>query len=216
MDGTDQPGEPRRGRPAKRDAITRAARTVFGRDGYARTTTDAIAREAGVSTRTLYKHFPSKERLFTTVLAESATVVADAFVDQVERGMRAGAGLEDRLAVIGRALVAHRAEFPEHFALVRMIDVEGPHFPAELREEWQEAGRRRVRREIAHRLQELAAEGLLRVTDPERAALHLIALTTFESEVRAEEGEPPTPEEITEMVTAGVRVFLHGYRTPQG
>ncbi|MBE3012692.1 TetR/AcrR family transcriptional regulator [Microbispora sp. NEAU-D428] len=211
MDGSDRPGGPRRGRPAKNEAITRAARAVFGRDGYARTSTDAIAREAGVSTRTLYKHFGSKERLFSVVLAESATRVADAFAEYVERGLREASGLEERLIAVGRALVAHRVDFPEHFALVEMINVEGPHFPRQLLEEWREAGPLRVRGEVARRLGELAAEGLLRIADARRTALHFIALATFEASNLSAEG-PLTGEQITDMVTAGVRAFLDGYR----
>lgn len=215
MEQPDRPDGPKRGRPAKHDAITRAARAVFGRDGYARTTTDAIAREAGVSTRTLYKHFGSKERLFSIVLAESATRVADAFAEYVELGLREATGPEERLVAVGRALVAHRVDFPEHFALVRMINVEGPHFPRELLEEWQEAGPLRVRAEVVRRLEELAAEGLVRIADPERAALHFIALATFEASTRSAEG-PLTGERITDMVAAGVRAFLDGYRRPAG
>lgn len=211
MNGSDRPDGPRRGRPAKHEAIVRAARAVFGRDGYARTTTDAIAREAGVSTRTLYKHFGSKERLFSVVLAESATRVADAFLDYVERGLREAGGLEERLVAVGRALVAHRIDFPEHFALVEMINFEGPHFPSRVLEEWREAGPLRVQSEVVRRLEELASEGLLRIADPERAALHLIALTTFEASTRSAEGTL-TGEQITDMVTAGVRAFLDGYR----
>ncbi|MFI7034804.1 TetR/AcrR family transcriptional regulator [Microbispora rosea] len=214
MDGSDRPESPRRGRPAKDEAITRAARAVFGRDGYARTTTDAIAREAGVSTRTLYKHFGSKERLFSVVLAESATRVADAFAEYVERGLREASGPEERLVAVGRALVAHRVDFPEHFALVQMINTEGPHFPRELLEEWQEAGPLRVRGEVVRRLEELASEDLLRISDPRRAALHLIALATFEASTRSAEG-PLTGEEITDMVVAGVRAFLDGYRSAE-
>jgi TetR/AcrR family transcriptional regulator, mexJK operon transcriptional repressor len=40
----------------KRDAIGRAALTLFASDGYERTSVDAIAAEAGVSKRTVYSH----------------------------------------------------------------------------------------------------------------------------------------------------------------
>ncbi|HWN32249.1 MAG TPA: helix-turn-helix domain-containing protein, partial [Pseudonocardia sp.] len=44
-------------RAPKRDAIMTAARVVFGRESYLRTSIDAIPGEAGVSTRTIYNHF---------------------------------------------------------------------------------------------------------------------------------------------------------------
>ena len=44
------------------------ARRVFLRDGFAASSTDAIAAEAKVSKRTLYVYYPSKEDLFVDVL----------------------------------------------------------------------------------------------------------------------------------------------------
>jgi AcrR family transcriptional regulator len=51
----------------------RAARAVFARLGYTRASTELIAGEAGVSTRTLYNHFATKDELFRSVLIEGAT-----------------------------------------------------------------------------------------------------------------------------------------------
>ena len=53
---------------AKRDQILAGARRVFLRDGFAASSTDAIAAEAKVSKRTLYVYYPSKEDLFVDVL----------------------------------------------------------------------------------------------------------------------------------------------------
>ena len=79
-----------RGRPDKRRAIMRAANLVFGRDGYTRATVDAIAREAGVSKKTIYNHFDDKEALFLTGALEasrepSAEIMA-LFASMPERG----------------------------------------------------------------------------------------------------------------------------------
>ena len=53
---------------AKRDQILAGARRVFLRNGFAASSTDAIAAEAKVSKRTLYVYYPSKEDLFVDVL----------------------------------------------------------------------------------------------------------------------------------------------------
>jgi len=45
-------------------ALRRAAFELFGRQGYAATTTEQIAHAAGVSARTFFNYFPSKEELF--------------------------------------------------------------------------------------------------------------------------------------------------------
>jgi TetR/AcrR family transcriptional regulator of autoinduction and epiphytic fitness len=57
------------GRPndQKREAILEAAARAFREDGYYETTMDAEAERAGVSKRTVYNHFPSKDALFDVV-----------------------------------------------------------------------------------------------------------------------------------------------------
>jgi AcrR family transcriptional regulator len=182
----------RRLRPQKREAITRAARTVFGRDGYSRASIDAIAAEAGVSTPTIYNHFESKQQLFESVLETSAAQVADGFVANIGRTVT-GDDLEGDLVAIGWALIAQQTDFPEHFAMVRQILPEAPHFPPAVLEAWQDAGPRRVEHEVARRVEQLAERGLLRVEDAAQAAVHLIALTAFPITTRARYGEPPSP-----------------------
>ena len=49
-------------------ALIEAARVLFTRKGYARTTMSDIAREAKRGRRTLYMHFPSKEVLLRKVI----------------------------------------------------------------------------------------------------------------------------------------------------
>ncbi|MDO8839921.1 MAG: TetR/AcrR family transcriptional regulator [Parvibaculum sp.] len=52
----------------KHAAILNAARENFLKGGYSRAAMAEIARDADVSTATLYKHFASKEALFTAVV----------------------------------------------------------------------------------------------------------------------------------------------------
>lgn len=201
-------------REAKREAIHRAARAVFGRDGYTRTSIDAIATEAGVSTRTIYNHYAGKEQLFSAVLEASAAQVADRFVASVaEVFSREPDDVEALLVGLGTAVAEQRTAFPEHFAMVRQIDAEAEHFPEAVREAWQEAGPRRVSREVSRRLGELAERGLLRVPDPVRTPLHFVVLVTAQETGRSRSaalGEPPV--DTGEMVRAGVRAFLDGHR----
>src|ERR1700754_1077480 len=117
-------------RPEKRAAIMVAARTTFARLGYMRTSIDAIAAAAEVSTRTIYKHFASKEELFATVLETSAAEVADAFEQRVRDGLAHAGSTEDKVLAIGRAMAGQHLAHPEHFAMVRQIGNEREHFPA--------------------------------------------------------------------------------------
>ncbi len=51
--------------------IARAAAQLFARQGYRGTSTRDIARVAGISENTLFRHFESKENLFWTALRSS-------------------------------------------------------------------------------------------------------------------------------------------------
>src|ERR1700749_1312357 len=60
---------------ATRRAVLDAARSLFGRQGYAQTSVDEIADAARVTKGAVYHHFAGKEALFRAVYAE---VEADA------------------------------------------------------------------------------------------------------------------------------------------
>ncbi|MCX6139311.1 MAG: TetR/AcrR family transcriptional regulator [Candidatus Kapabacteria bacterium] len=57
---------------APRKEIIREAEALFYRYGYSKTTTDDIAKEAGVSKRTLYERYPRKSDLSLAVLLQAA------------------------------------------------------------------------------------------------------------------------------------------------
>ncbi|AZD68791.1 DNA-binding transcriptional regulator, AcrR family [Pseudomonas chlororaphis] len=59
---------PKRLTDLKREAIIQAAITEFHASGFDITSMDKIAATAGVSKRTVYNHFPSKEELFTEIM----------------------------------------------------------------------------------------------------------------------------------------------------
>jgi AcrR family transcriptional regulator len=201
---------PRGGLADKRRAILTGALTVFARDGYTRASIDAISAEAGVSTRTIYNHFQDKAQLFETVIQESTTQVAEAQITIIDRYLRKVTDLEDDLIEFGLALATPMTDYAEHFALVRQIDADAGHIPQDALDAWQEAGPRRVLRELARCMRRLAEQGPLRIDDPDRAAVHFMLLV--QGAVPFHHGIGATPEaEIDEIVTSGVRAFLHGY-----
>src|ERR1019366_1310950 len=55
---------------ATRRAVLAAARSLFGKKGYAQTSVDEIADAARVTKGAVYHHFAGKEALFRAVLAE--------------------------------------------------------------------------------------------------------------------------------------------------
>jgi AcrR family transcriptional regulator len=202
----------RRGYPEKRRAITDGARAVFGREGYTRASIDAIAAEAGVSTRTIYNHFADKSDLFLTVIEESATHVAEIQIGIIERHLAEITDLEADLIAFGCVWATPVAEFADHFALVRQINAEVGHIPAATLESWQDAGPRRVRAALARRFQELADEGYLHFDNADDAVAHFVELAAREASRRSFQGAVPLDEaEIVRLATSGVKAFLYGY-----
>ncbi|EJM65982.1 TetR/AcrR family transcriptional regulator [Pseudomonas sp. GM55] len=61
---------PQRLTDRKRQAIIQAAINEFRDNGFEITSMDKIAATAGVSKRTVYNHFPSKEELFAEILKQ--------------------------------------------------------------------------------------------------------------------------------------------------
>jgi AcrR family transcriptional regulator len=196
----------------KRQAILDAALGIFARDGYSRAGIDAIASAAGVSTRTIYNHFQDKAELFQVVIQDSAARVADAQIALIDRHLGDpidATNLEAALVRFGQTWIAPMPDYADHFQLVRQINADAGHIPPAAIDAWQRTGPRRVLRELAHRLRQLADRGLVRLDNPERAALHfgLLVSVTNPSYRHA----APSEKEAAEMVTAGVRTFLHGH-----
>ncbi|PPK64708.1 TetR/AcrR family transcriptional regulator [Actinokineospora auranticolor] len=193
----------------KRRSILDGALATFARDGYTRASIDAISAAAGVSTRTIYNHFADKAALFGAVIEESATRVADAQTATIDRHLSKVTDLEADLVAFAIAWVRSTEEFPDHFALVRQVNVETAHVPEAALVAWQENGPLRAQRELAAKFSELADRGLLRLDDPVRGAIHFMMLVSTQNpSLRTR----PTEAELDEIATTGVRAFLYGYR----
>ncbi|MEU6509215.1 TetR/AcrR family transcriptional regulator [Streptomyces sp. NPDC046942] len=203
----------------KQIAIAGAACTVFGREGYARASVDALAAEAGVSTRTLYNHFPGgKAQLFQTVVTWTSSEVRDAQLARLhavldpERPPHAD-DLERDLVALARAFVGLMTDYPNHFALVRHIHAEADHVPPDVLKAWHEAGPEPVGRAVAEAMAHLADAGLLDPHgDPAMAAAHFMALTSHTIVQFTHYGVLPLPPAETDrLISGGVAAFLRAY-----
>lgn len=119
----------------KRAQMLDAARTLFLAQGYARTSTDAIAKEAGVSKQTLYVYFPGKAELLAAVVAREVDGLT-------ARGEAAGLPttlpeVRARLLAFAHA-VTRQLLHPDALALLRLLLGEAAHLP-ELRGPLREA-----------------------------------------------------------------------------
>ena len=64
-----------------RASLVKAAREAFLSSGYSESSVNRIAQEAGVSIKTLYRHFESKDELFGAVIAGLCVYPTDLSVD---------------------------------------------------------------------------------------------------------------------------------------
>ena len=88
MSATNPPLSRRADAKAQRtQAILAAARTLFAERGFKGATTGAIARAAGITERTLFQYFPSKDALFAEVAGGVTAALS------VEAGMARAAAL---------------------------------------------------------------------------------------------------------------------------
>jgi AcrR family transcriptional regulator len=75
---------PRMSADARREQVLAAATVAFARTGYAGTSTDVVAREAGVSQPYVVRMFGSKHELFLAVFDGAVTRVQLAFREVIE------------------------------------------------------------------------------------------------------------------------------------
>ncbi|MGH3169992.1 MAG: TetR/AcrR family transcriptional regulator [Trebonia sp.] len=202
------------GWPEKRQAILRAARMVFTRDGFARANVADVAAEAGVSKRTLYKHYGSKESLFIAVVEDTLTTLSDQFRETSDRHLDDVTDIEASLVSFGREWVTSFLLSPDVVAMRRLHAAEGRYFPA-LNEVWREAGPELIQRILEQHLRRLHDRGLLAIPDAGLAAEHLAALILYTPHNRALYDETPIPEGVIDRyVSNGIHAFLTIYRRP--
>lgn len=77
---------------SKKDQLIQTAVKLFAKNGFHATGVDTIAVESGVTKRTLYAHFGSKEELVLAALQEYDGVFRAEFVRQVESSAKTPRG----------------------------------------------------------------------------------------------------------------------------
>ncbi|MFE4633832.1 TetR/AcrR family transcriptional regulator [Streptomyces sp. NPDC056773] len=204
----------------KQTAIASASCGVFGREGYTRATVDELAAAAGVSTRTLYNHFPGgKAMLFATVVTWTSGQVRDAQTALIEAALDPARpprpeDLERDLIAFSHRVIGLMADYADHFALIRHIRAEAEHVPPEVLEAWVNAGPGPVSRALGDAMAGLDAAGLIDVHgDAMLAGAHFMALTSHAVAQLSYHGVVPLPQDRTDrLIEGGVAAFLRAYR----
>lgn len=153
----------------KRAAILKAARSSFLKDGYSRAAMAEIARDADVSTATLYKHFASKDDLFAAIVHEAYDDTSSSmFVDVSTMNAR------DVLRNI--ATIYTRQQFDEGMNdLLRVVIAEVPSAPHLAREVYENGVLARYRQFQAV-VEALVARGDLKSHDTNASIRYLAGM----------------------------------------
>jgi TetR/AcrR family transcriptional repressor of mexJK operon len=199
------------GRPkdlAKRQAILDAAKTLFLTKGYANTSMDAVATQAGVSKLTVYSHFNDKETLFSAaVVAKCEEQLPSLFFELPE-----GVAVETVLLNIARGF--HQLiNSDESVNLHRLIMALGSQDP-KLSLIFFEAGPQRMLHGMERLLGKINQSGELSIDKPRNAAEHFFCLLKGAANFRLLYGcgEPLTGDAAESHVQEVVGLFMRAYR----
>lgn len=190
----------------KRAAIIEAAITEFRQSGFDLTSMDRIAASAGVSKRTVYNHFPSKEELFAQILHQ----LLDRSVEGAELAYRPGRPLRDQLLQLATQKL--RLMQDENFvALARVAVSAGIHSPERAHNVFSRISAREEG--ITTWVRAAAADGRLSTPDPAFAAMQLQAvLKGFAFWPQVAMGQPVlSAAQQTQLAEQSVDMFLSQY-----
>jgi AcrR family transcriptional regulator len=201
-----------RGRPQlrpddeTRQIIYEAARHEFAANGYAATSTETLARRAGVSTKTLYRLMPNKAALFEDMVSDRQAK----FLSDFELHVTDDADIETGL---NAALMAYAdlALDPDVVALQRIILQETGQFP-ELAAAFYDKGIVRTAAALSNWLRLQVRRGLIELDNAEEAAGMLIGMVASAPQRAALYGgeKLPSRAQTSARVRRCVTLFLRG------
>lgn len=193
----------------KRHAIVEAAAAEFRAHGFEATSMDRIAANAGVSKRTVYNHFPSKEELFAETLVQLFASSA-ARLDQPYEPARP---LRAQLAALVQQKIEMLAD-PQFLDLARVAVAEAIVSPERARPVIERISAREEG--VTQWVRAAQADGKLKGNEPLFAASLLhgqIKAIAFWPQVTM--GAPPlTPAQSGALKDAVVEMFLAYFAQP--
>ena len=191
----------------KEAAIIDAARRTFLARGFDAASMDAIALTAGVSKRTVYNRFRSKEELFAAAILGTCQRILPVDVETIEATLEPEAFIRE---MAQRFL--HGILEPEAIALRRIAGFEAGRTPA-LGKSYLDHGPRWMAEACTPMLERLAARGALQLDDAKRAVWQLGALITEPLYTEVLMGDAPADLEaaISEQIDSGIKAFLKLY-----
>lgn len=188
--------------------ILEAATSEFRIRGFQGTSMDRISESAGVSKRTVYNHFPSKDDLFRATIAEVWTQAHEA----TERPYRPELPVDEQLLEIARSEIRLLAQ-EEFLELTRALLTAFMQNPEMARSKLEELHQRD--KGIVTFIRAAIDDGALKPVDPEIAGHQFLGLIkTFAFWPQIMMDQPVLDTEAAEVVvTSALEVFLAAYRS---
>ena len=195
------------GKDEKGDAIVSAARKTFLAQGFDATSMDQIALVAGVSKRTVYNRFRSKEDLFGAAIEETCKKLLPVNLDEIETGLPPA----ELIRQLGKRLVEGILQ-PDAISLRRIAAFEAERTP-EIGRSYIAHGPQFMVDQAAPILGRVVSTGALSVPDVKAALWQLGALITEPLHTRVLMGDVPEDlaAAIDAQVDSGVAAFMKLY-----
>jgi len=201
-----------RGRPQLRpDDETRqiiydAARHEFAANGYAATSTETVARRAGISTKTLYRLIPNKAALFESMVANRLDRLA------LDINLRAGDDDDIETALNAALMACATLSLDAEVVSVQRIVLQEAGQFSDLAATFYRNGVAPLIAALADWLRIHIRRGRLKLDDPDEAAGILIGMVASAPQRAAIYGGVPLPSrsQIERRVRSCTALFLKG------
>ena len=191
----------------KRIDILNAAREEFMETGFKDTSMDRVAERAQVSKRTVYNHFPSKEKLFAAIIGEFIREMQQAITVEYDSALSLDQQLREiatrevkqvtaeNYVAVFRVFLAEVGNFPELFSEALAANSSG-HNPVE---EWMRAA---------------CEDGRLAMTNIPLAANQFVSMLkgALFWPLVAGYSEPASAAERKAVIDGAVAMFLNHYQ----
>ncbi|WP_024617069.1 TetR/AcrR family transcriptional regulator [Pseudomonas kilonensis] len=199
---------PQRLTERKREAILQAAIAEFRSSGFEITSMDKIAATAGVSKRTVYNHFPSKEELFAEILNR----LWNSITAEQDMPYSSQKPLREQLQTLLQAKLHMLAD--ENFLdLARIAIAATIHSPERAQDMVSRMGQREEG--LTTWIRQAQGDGRLKPVEPAFAAQQMHGLLkTFAFWPQVSMGQPSlTQDEQAQVIESALDMFLSRYQT---
>lgn len=183
----------------------RAAAESFFDIGFAATSIEQVAADAGVSKVTIYNHFGDKRALFAAAVEHECEMMRSHLIV----GGQPQGSLQERLTTLGMAMSDFMSR-PEFIRFERRVAAETEHDP-EIGQAFLNAGPYRMRSAFVMLLQSMVAAGELEIDNPSLAAEQFVSMCKGMGDLERRFGKPRDEAEDRARTEAAVETFLRAY-----